>query len=402
MSRSLLRILGPGLLVAATGVGAGDLATGAFSGQKLGVAILWAVLVGAFLKFVLTEGLARYQIATGKTLLEGALGGTPRALRFLFLLYLLPWTWFVGSALISACGVATHALLPLFEIAADGKVWFGIACSMLGLVLVLCGGYRLFEKIMRVCIGVMCVTTCVTAAMLAKDWGAIARGLTVPRIPDGGLDWTLALIGGVGGTLTILCYGYWIREEGRDRPEDLRLCRIDLGVGYLVTALFGIAIVILGDQIQVDGKGAGLIVALGDRLGETLGPFARIAFLLGAFGAVFSSLLGVWQSVPYVFADFWQIARHDRTGVVDTKSAPYRWYLFAIAFVPLLGLQFSFKEVQQAYAILGAAFLPLTAAVLLWLNGRRVAAAWRNRPLTTVVLFATLAFFAWFEVRRRF
>jgi hypothetical protein len=27
-------------------------------------------------------------------------------------------------------------------------------------------------------------------------------------------------------------------------------------------------------------------------------------FLLGFWGAVFSSVLGVWQSAPYLFADF--------------------------------------------------------------------------------------------------
>ena len=58
--RSLLAIIGPGMIVAATGVGAGDLATGAFTGSKLGVAILWAVVVGAALKFTVNEGLARF------------------------------------------------------------------------------------------------------------------------------------------------------------------------------------------------------------------------------------------------------------------------------------------------------------------------------------------------------
>ena len=57
--RRLLLIIGPGLLVAATGVGAGDLATGAFTGNQLGVAVLWAVVLGAVLKFVVNEGLAR-------------------------------------------------------------------------------------------------------------------------------------------------------------------------------------------------------------------------------------------------------------------------------------------------------------------------------------------------------
>ena len=68
---TLFSLVGPGVLVAATGVGAGDLATAGFVGSQLGVKVLWAILVGAFFKFVLTEGLMRWQLATGKTLLEG-------------------------------------------------------------------------------------------------------------------------------------------------------------------------------------------------------------------------------------------------------------------------------------------------------------------------------------------
>ena len=57
-------VFGPGLLVAATGIGAGDLATASFTGSILGTAVLWAAVVRAFLKYVVTEGLARWQLAT--------------------------------------------------------------------------------------------------------------------------------------------------------------------------------------------------------------------------------------------------------------------------------------------------------------------------------------------------
>ncbi len=46
-SKKWLSILGPGILVAATGVGAGDLATAAFTGSRLGLACLWAVVLGS-------------------------------------------------------------------------------------------------------------------------------------------------------------------------------------------------------------------------------------------------------------------------------------------------------------------------------------------------------------------
>ncbi len=111
----LLAVVGPGLLMAATGVGAADLATAAFTGSRLGPAVLWAVVVGSLLKFVLTEGLARWQLATGTTLLEGALEKLGLAVAVVFLPYLFLWSFLVGAALMSACGVTAHALLPVFE-----------------------------------------------------------------------------------------------------------------------------------------------------------------------------------------------------------------------------------------------------------------------------------------------
>jgi Mn2+/Fe2+ NRAMP family transporter len=215
----------------------------------------------------------------------------------------------------------------------------------------------------------------------------------------------VALIGGVGGTLTILCYGYWIRETGRTGPEHLRTCRIDLAVAYAATALFGMCMVVIGSRIVVTGKGAGLVVALAECLSGPLGPVGKWAFLLGAWGAVFSSLLGVWQSVPYVFCDFCGMVLKDSPAARSARLAPssrcYRWYLYGIALAPMIALQFSFREVQKYYAVFGAAFMPFLALALLYLNGRAplVGKDFRNRPLTVAALAAILVFFAlagWF------
>ena len=262
----LWAVLGPGLLVAATGIGAGDLATASFTGSVLGTAVLWAAVVGAFLKYVVTEGLARWQLATGDTLLEGLVHRIGRPVGWFFMPYLVIWSFFVASALMSACGVTLHAMLPLFDDPAHGKIVFGALSSLVGLALVLVGGYELFDKIMRVCIGVMFVTVIVTAALLWPGTGPVLKGLVVPAIPDAGgqgLSWTVALMGGIGGTLTILCYGYWIREEGRTGESFLKTCRIDLAAGYAITALFGIAMVIIGSTIEIEGRGASIVPAFG-------------------------------------------------------------------------------------------------------------------------------------------
>ena len=405
--KTLLATIGPGILVAATGVGAGDLATATFTGTKLGTAILWAVVVGAVLKYVLNEGLTRWQLATGTTLIEGTVRHLGRWASWGFLLYLLLWSYLVAMALMSACGVALHAIFPVFEEAAMGKIVLGSLQSVLAVLLIRRGGYALFEKCMSLCIGVMFVVVVVTAVALGPNLGEVVTGLLWLRIPDfrgEGLAWTIALLGGVGGTVTVLCYGYWIREEGRTDGSQLSICRLDLAVGYTMTALFGIAMVIIGARIgEVDGKGATLVINIADTLQNTFpqgGVLLRWAFLIGAWGAFFSSLLGVWQATPYLFADLWGLMNRP-SGVatpatVDTSSTVYQSYLWGIALLPISGLfLLNFQSAVKVYAFIGAFFIPLLAIVLLLLNGnsRLVGENFRNRSWETGLLWLTLVTF---------
>jgi Mn2+/Fe2+ NRAMP family transporter len=401
-SPKLWALLGPGLLLAATGVGGGDLATATFVGGVLGTAVLWAVVVGAFLKFVVTEGLARWQLATGETLLEGVARRLGPVVIWLFLPYLLLWSFFVGSAQMSANGVTLHAILPLFDDAANGKIVFGALSSLIGLAIVLRGGYRGFEIAMRICIGIMFVTVALTAFALWPGTGAVLRGLFVPTIPRTDLEavtWTVSLIGGIGGTLTVLSYGYWLREEGRTSPEDLRACRVDLAASYLMVALFGIFMVIVGQSVRLEGEGTGMLVVLSDRLGEELGPIGKWLFLAGTFGAVFSSLLGVWQAAPYLFAECWRLGVRRDPRPVDTRAPAYRTFLIVLAVVPMLGLFASFRDVQKLYTYIGAYIFPTLALVLVVFNSR---SAWvgrlRNSPATVVALVAVLVFFTWLAI----
>ncbi|MCG8555917.1 MAG: Nramp family divalent metal transporter [Proteobacteria bacterium] len=394
----LLWTLGPGLLVAATGVGAGDLATAGLVGSHLGVGVLWAVVVGAVLKYGLNEGLARIQLASGRTLLERCVDRWGKTVAWLFLPYLIAWSFFVGRALLAACAVTAAAILPIFDDAVRAKLVFGAAHSAAALALVLAGGFVLFERIMSALIGVMFVIVVVTAGSLWPGTATVAQGLLLPSIPDAqgaGLGWTLALVGGVGGTVTVLCYGYWIREAQRDQPEHLHVSRIDLAVGYTATAIFGLAMVVIGSTLSTEGKGATLLVALADRLGQSLGAPGRWLFLAGAWCAISSSLLGVWQSVPYLFSDVFRLARGDSQTQPSAARPAYRAYLVALATVPLFGLAGSFEQAQRAYAIVGAWFMPVLAAALLLLNRRPSAfGALRTGALGTGLLVATLFFFA--------
>jgi Natural resistance-associated macrophage protein-like len=205
----------------------------------------------------------------------------------------------------------------------------------------------------------------------------------------------------------VLCYGYWLREAGLTSRDDLRVCRIDLATGYLMTAAFGIAMVIVGSSIRIEGGGAELLVTLSTRLEEVMGPAGKWLFLVGTLGAVFSSLLGVWQCIPYLFADCWGLLENrerEALARVDTRSVPYRFYLILIATVPMLGLFSSFREVQLLYTVTGALLFPFLALALLVFNGQSawVGRDFSNRPLTIIALVAVLVFFSWMGLRPYF
>lgn len=401
---SVKNIILPGILVAATGIGAGDLATASFSGSQLGLGILWAVVVGGIFKLILTEGLARWQLVTGTSFLEGVEEKFGKIFGWLFMPYMLLWSFFVGSALISACGVTLHAIAPIFKDPFTNKMIYGTFSSIAGLGIILFGGFSFFEKVMTACIGIMFVAVIITAIIIWPSTTEILSGIFIPAIPDideNGVTWTIALIGGVGGTLTILSYGYWIREKGRNSINDIRISRIDLSTGYIVTVIFGLAMVIIGSTIKIDGSGVELLVQLSDKLKYSIGTAGSWLFLIGAFGAVFSSLLGVWQSVPYLFADIWRLFFNEEKDTPLEETKAYRYFLVGICIVPLFGLLVDFKQIQKLYAVTGSLFIPLLALALLILNGRsKWMKNYTNKLITIILLLATLFFFnymAWMK-----
>src|SRR5512134_1913331 len=101
-SLSFLKLAGPGLIVAATGIGSGDVVSATVGGARYGVLLLWAIAVGAFFKFVLSEGIARWQLATGQTVLEGWATSLPGWVKAYFAIYLVLWTVAVSAALTNA------------------------------------------------------------------------------------------------------------------------------------------------------------------------------------------------------------------------------------------------------------------------------------------------------------
>ncbi|MBI3684577.1 MAG: Nramp family divalent metal transporter [Acidobacteria bacterium] len=391
------------MLLTATSVGAGDILTGSLAGSEAGIGVLWAVPAGVLLKWTLNEGIARWQMATGTTLLEGWVTRLGKWIQWVFLGYLLLFTLVVGGMLSSACGVAGAGLAPIGSLDQSRTLW-GAIHAVAGLALVWFGGYRLLKRVLAVCVAAMFATVTLTALLLAPDWAAVARGL-IPSLPAGSAGWVVGLVGAIGGTVALISYGYWIREEDRKGSEGLRACRFDLMLSYAMIGLFGIAVVIVGSRVRVRGQGAGLALMLADQLAGALGPYGKWVFLVGFWAAVFSALLGVWQSVPYLFTDFlWLRSGRGvaRRGDIDVgRSLPYRAYLVLLATVPLVLLRWPVQQIQLVFGITGAMLLPLLALTLLIMNNRRewVGQEFRSGPLTNAVLTVALVLFAYVGVR---
>lgn len=381
------------MVIAATGLGAGDLIAASVAGARFGTTILWAAVIGAIMKYAMNEGLTRWQLATGSTLLEGWVQRLPKIISLYFFVYLIVWSFIVAGALIAGTGLAAHALYPGLSV----ELW-GILHSLLALVLVIIGRYSLLERLMKFFMGLMLLVVITCAVLVAPGLSGILTGLFVPSIPEGSVLYIFSVIGGVGGSVTLLCYGYWIRERDWTRREDLPRTRFDLGVAYVLTGLFGIAIIIVAAGVEPEViTGPEMALGIAGRLEEVVGPFGKWCFLIGFWSAVFSSMLGVWQGVPYLFADFvqqytWQ---PDKPMAVNTGSKAYRGYLFYLALPPMLLLLIG-KPVWLIiiYAVAGAFFMPLLALLLLLMNNRH---AWlgdlKNGWLTNLVLLSSVLVF---------
>lgn len=400
-SFSFLKLAGPGLVVAATGIGSGDVVSATVGGARYGVVLLWAIVAGAFFKFVLSEGIARWQLATGKTALEGWADHLPAWVKWYFGAYLVIWTVFVSAALTNATGLGIANLTG----GAISQPWGAVLHSVIGFAFVWLGGYGSFEKLMKVLVGVMGFSILICAALTLENPGAAAEGLLIPTIPVGSGTYVLSLIGGVGGSITMLSYNYWMREEGMRGAGFLSYVRGDVAVAYIFTALFGISIMLIANDAfftaGITLTNSEAVRRMADALGGLLGTFGRLAFSVGFWAAVFASLLGVWQSVPYLYADFYGILKKlppsERLDVVKVTSTPYRIALVFITLVPI-PLAFTGQPIQVivAYTIVGSLFVPFLAATLLYLNNK---VQWtedvpHNAWYTNLLLVAILLLFA--------
>ncbi|WP_338035439.1 Nramp family divalent metal transporter [Halobacillus ihumii] len=390
-----LKTVGPGIVTAATGVGTGDLVAALVAGVSFGTTLIWAITIGAILKFFLTEGMGRWQLATGKTILEGWRSMGKWATGY-FGVYSILWGFSYGAAAMTTSALMMVTMFPIMPLWA-----WAIIHGIAGLLIVLTGRYDIFERVMTVLVGVMFVTVVGSAVMIAPDLGNILSG-TIPRFDSGSFLLVLGLLGGVGGTITMAAYGYWIREKNWQGKSWISMMRLDTSVAYIITAIFTTSLLVIGAEflygtgVEINGEEG--LVTLGSIFSSEFGSVARWLFLIGAWSAAFSSLLGVWNGVPYLFADFMRLVRKQNLDTpVSEKEPAYRFYLLWLTFPPMLLLFFDKPVgIVIAYGALGALFMPFLAISLLTLlNSKRVDKVYQNGWITNAVLVGSLLLFGY-------
>lgn len=391
------KFIGPGLVAAATGVGAGDLVATLVAGSLYGYQLIWAAVLGCLLKIILVEGVGRWTLASGQTLFHGwrSLG---RWASVYFGIYIVLWGFVYGATAMSSTALPLAALFP----SVDLKI-FAIASGVLGLTLVWLGSYDFFERLIAILVGVMFVAVVGSAVMTLPNLGHIAGGF-VPSLPEGSLFYVLGLAGGVGGSITLAAYGYWIREKGWRQPGWMRVMRLDNSFAYAMTGIFVVSMLIVGAELL---HSANIALANGSRglldlslvLQERYGYWWSVIFLLGFWASSFSSLLGVWHGVSLMFADFVaHLLSHDddETSEPDSNRSHARWYMLWLTF-PSMVLLFMDRPFMLivGYGVLGALFMPfLAVTLLLLLNRSSMAPEWRNGWLSNGLLLMTCVIFA--------
>ena len=173
--------------------------------------------------------------------------------------------------------------------------------------------------------------------------------------------------------------------------------------------LFGVGAMLLSTEIlfkqgiQVEGQAG--VIQMASILQHSLGIPGKWLFLVGFWAAAFSSLVGIFQGVPYLFADYilcmGSRANEQRPSQIGSRNRYYRLYLIYMAF-PCMMMLYVERPIWMVvmYAAVSSLFLPFLALTLLFMNSRVewMGPANCNGPMTNLLLAAAVILFLYLGV----
>jgi Mn2+/Fe2+ NRAMP family transporter len=382
--KSFLKALGPGLLWAGAAIGVSHLVQSTRAGAAFGLGLMGVVIFANIFKYPAFSFGPRYAAATGTSLLEGYRRQGTWALVLYGLLTL--GTMFTVQAAVTFVTAALFANLVGWSGSVLGIPGFVVISGGLMAVcatLLLIGHYKWLDKIIKVVVLVLTLTTFVSTAVVLTRLPYDSFRI----LPQG--DWlttaaTAVIICGLIGWMPSafdisVWHSLWTLARRRETgvAPSVRDAMVDFNVGYFGTALLAVCFILMGAGVMY-GSGqefspaphvfAGQIIQLyTDNLGAWTGPVVTVA----AFAVMFSTTLTVVDGFPRALATLTaRFKGPEEPGVPDAISRRAYWVSLGVLFAgSLLVIQFFLKSLTAMVDVATILSL-LTAPALAWLNHR--------------------------------
>jgi len=294
---ALALVVGPGILAGLSDDDPAGITTYSILGTDYGYRLLWVLLLSTAALVVFHELGARMGIATGQGLaglIRERYGVRLAGMALIGLLVANIGTMcaeFAGvAASLQLAGISRYLTVPL---AAAGVSYLVLRES--------------FHRVERMLLALSAVfATYVVSGILAKpDWGEAARGLFVPSMP-GTRDAILAATATVGTTLAPwgLAFIQSYVVDKRLRPPDLRLERVDVVTGAMMTGVIGLFVVVAcAATLHAQGQSINDASDAAKALEPLAGNLASALFATGLLGAALLAASILPLSTSYSVAE---------------------------------------------------------------------------------------------------
>ena len=390
--RTLLAILGPGLIVMVGDNDAGAFGTYTQAGQNYGTTLLWTLALLIPVLYVNQEMVLRL----------GAVTGVGHA-RLIFQRFGKFWGAFsvVDLFLLNALTIVTEFIGITFALSFLGvpKVLGVCIAAVLTMAAVSTGDFRRFE---RFAIGLCLLSLLLVPVLISvhPPVGTIARDFLVPSWPQQSkLSDVMLLVIGIVGT-TVAPWQLFFQQsyiiDKRITPRFMKYEKIDLwiGIGFVVVGAvammaFTAALFAGRPELGQFTDASGVIAGLHKYVGETSATIFAVALLDSSIiGAAAVSL-----STAYAIGDVFGIRHSLHRGVFDAKGF-YLVYFAIIALAAALVLMpgSPLGLLTEAVQTLAGVLLPsATVFLLLLCNDKAVLGPWVNSKRLNVFTGAVVA-----------
>ncbi len=384
---TILRRLGPGVLIAAAFIGPGTVTACTLAGVSFGYSLLWAMLFSILATMVFQEMAARLGIVTQKGLakiIREVL--TVKWLRILVLTIIL-FAIIVGNAAYEGgnIGGATLGTEALFG--SGYSVYYPFLMGLIAFVLLWFGNYKSLERTFIVLISLMSLSFLVTAVLTGSDGMELLKGLFVPNFPEGSTLTIIALIGTTMVPYNLFLHASLVNEKWKSKSS-LNEAKWDTVVSIALGGLVSMSIIIAASAIPLnDIQGA---ADLTKGLEPLFGNKARYFMGIGLFAAGITSSITAPLAAAYV-------ANSCFGWNATLRDMKFRMVWMIILFLGVASLQFRFKpiEIIKFAQVANGILLPLIAILLVWIVNKssvmgKFKNAWYQNVLGVLIILTCL------------